>query len=195
MLESLERKGYLSHIHTSSGRVPTQLAFKQYIQNLDREDSEKKKVNTSLVDELERIDDINAIFEKTLQVLSNVSGYTSLIGIWGLEERLFFRGTRFILEQPEFEDINKLKDLFYTLEVKMCQLQDLLFSCIDQDLKIIIGDDIGCEEISGCSLIISGLKGKDISLALGLLGPIRMDYNKAYNSLYSIKSSLQEVIK
>ena len=194
VLESLEKKGFLSHIHTSSGRVPTQLAFRHYAQHLDREEI-SKDTHVELMDIAGEIDHIDDVFDKALKVLSDISGYTSLIGIWGIEEKLLFRRTRFILEQPEFEDINKLRDLFYALEVKIYELQDLLFTCIDQDLKILIGDDIGCKEISECSLITCGFKEKDLSLALALLGPMRMNYIRACNSLYSIKNSLQEAIK
>ena len=193
IMESLEEQGYLSHVYTSSGRVPTKNGFKHYVRSLRTEDINKECLPVPI--ELEAGDDIENVFNKALDILSNISGYTSLIGIWGLEERFFFRGTRFILNQPEFEDIEKLKDLFYTLEVKINELQNLLFSCIDDELSILIGDEIGFEEISECSLLVSGLKDEKLALALALLGPMRMDYQKAVSSLYAIKHSLEDIVK
>jgi transcriptional regulator of heat shock response len=182
-------------VHTSSGRVPTQQAFRHYTQHLDRDEIIKNYIDIKLLDAFESANEIDTLLERTLQVLSDTSGYTSLVGVWGSEERFFFRGTRFILEQPEFEDIDTLKDLFYALEVKIEDLHNLLFSCIDQDLKIMVGDEMGCKEISRCSMLISGIKEKELSVALALLGPMRMNYAKAYNSLYSIKNSLQDIIR
>jgi len=193
VMESLERQGFLSHVYTSSGRVPTKNGFKHYVDSLNPEELAK---NCALVPiEFDAESDIENVFDKALDVLSNISGYTSLIGIWGLEERFFFRGTRFILNQPEFEDIEKLKNLFYALEVRIDELQELLFSRIDEELSILIGDDIGFEEISECSLLVSGIKDKNLALALALLGPMRMDYHKAVSSLYTIKHSLETVVK
>jgi len=97
--------------------------------------------------------------------------------------------------RSEFEDIEKLKNLFYALEVKINELQELLFRCIDEELKILIGDEIGFDEISECSLLVSGFKERDFSLALALLGPMRMNYIKAAASLYSIKYKLEDRIK
>ena len=50
---------------------------------------------------------------------------------------------------------------------------------MDSKIKILIGDDIGFQEISDCSLVVSGVRDKDLSFALGVLGPVRMDYRKA----------------
>ena len=193
VMESLEKQGFLSHVWTSSGRVPTKIGFKHYVGNLHTEDIARESAGISV--EFNAEDAVENILNKVLDVLSNVSGYTSLVGIWGLEEHFFFRGARFILDQPEFEDIEKLRNLFYVLEVKIDELQDLLFSCIGKELNIFIGDDIGFEEISECSLLVSGLKDNDLELALALLGPMRMDYHRAVSSLYAIKHSLKRVVK
>jgi heat-inducible transcriptional repressor len=130
-----------------------------------------------------------------LDILAENSGYASFLAVSGKNDRLFFRGARFILEQPEFEDIQRLKNLFYALEVKICQLQDLLFHCFNENVKILIGDEIGFEEISDCSLVVSGSQQKNLSFALALLGPMRMDYTKAASYLCSIKRQLREAIE
>ncbi len=100
-----------------------------------------------------------------------------------------------MLKQPEFEDVRRLKDIFYTLEVKMGALQNLLFDSIDDGIRILIGDDIGFEEIADCSLVISGLRDKDLSFAFALLGPMRMNYNKATSSLQSVRNRLKETVE
>ncbi|MFH1768423.1 MAG: hypothetical protein ABH858_04610 [Candidatus Omnitrophota bacterium] len=196
VLESLEKKGFLSHPHTSSGRVPTKDGFKHYVESLskDKESLLKETLIEDLFD-IDSIGDFQDILDRVLTGLSNISGYISLIGIWGEREGFFFKGARYILDQPEFEDIIKLRNLFYALEVKIDELQDLLFQCIDEELKIFIGDDIGFEEISDCSLLMSGFKEKDFSLTLALLGPMRMNYTKACESLYSIKCGLENTVK
>jgi transcriptional regulator of heat shock response len=192
IMESLEKKGFLSHIHTSSGRVPTKNGFKYYVSHINEESFTQEYPVTLNV---EAPADINELIERSLDTLAQASGYTSLLALSGREEKLLFRGARFMLEQPEFEDINRLKNLFYALEVKINQLYNLLFAYLDEKMKIFIGDDIGFAEIADCSLLISGAREKEMSFSLGLLGPIRMDYIKASSCLYSIRTKLKGILE
>lgn len=194
IMVSLERQGFLSHIYTSSGRVPTQKGFRLYVENFDSQD-EPCEPSVSLGFYNMSAPNIEEVVNHTLNTLVRLSGYTSLMAVSGRDEKVSFRGMRFMLEQPEFEDINRLKDIFYALEVKMDVLQSLLFDCIDDRVRILIGDDIGFEEISSCSLVVSGLREKNLSFAFALLGPMRMDYNRAASSLRSVKKRLKETVE
>jgi transcriptional regulator of heat shock response len=191
---SLEKKGLLSHIHTSSGRVPTKEGFKYYVEHFSEEDMVEDYPLSLDFDSLPS-SNIEEIVNCTLDTLTQTSGYTSLVAISGSNEKIFFRGMRFILEQPEFEDISRLKTIFYALEVRMQELQQLLFNCIDEKVRILIGDDIGFEEISDCSLIASGLRANQFEFALGLLGPMRMNYAKAASCLNSVRNQLKDVVE
>ena len=194
IMVSLEKQGLLSHIYTSSGRVPTQEGFRCYVENFDDPDSRQAySVNLGLY--TIPAPSIEEIINHTLDALVQLSGYTSLMAVSGRDEKVSFRGMRFMLEQPEFEDVSRLKDVFYALEVKMEALQSLLFNCIDDKIRILIGDDIGFEEISNCSLVVSGLREKNLSFAFALLGPMRMNYNKAVSCLCSVKNQFKETVE
>ena len=117
---SLEKKGLLSHIHTSSGRVPTKEGFKYYVEHFSEEDIVDNYPLSLDFDSLPS-SNVDEIVNYTLDALVQTSGYTSLVAISGRDEKLFFRGMRFILEQPEFENISRLKHVFYALEVKQGQ--------------------------------------------------------------------------
>jgi transcriptional regulator of heat shock response len=194
IMETLEKKGLLSHIHTSSGRVPTKKGFKYYVDHLKLEDfiEEERAITIKLS---YSIADIEEMINYTLDTLAQISGYTSILAISGKDGKVLFKGTRFILEQPEFENIERIKNLLYTLEVKINELQNLLFNYLDEKVRILIGDEMGLKGISDCALLISGSKEKRLTFSLGLLGPIRMDYVKAASYLYSIKKQLKNIIK
>ena len=190
---SLEKQGYLSHIYTSSGRVPTKKGFKRYVENFKEEAVNNYSVDLDFFDLQDFT--VDEIINHTLDVLTQFSGYISLLAISGQNEKMFFKGVRFILEQPEFEDINKLKHIFYTLEVRINDLQNLLFDYIDDKIQILIGDDIGFNEISDCSLVISGSRETKCDFAIALLGPMRMNYTKAAACLTTVKNKLKEVVE
>lgn len=190
---ALEKKGLLSHIHTSSGRVPTKQGFKVYVGKIKEEDIlQDYPMEISFYPHEDS--SIEEVMNYTMNALAQISGYTSLVAIAGKDEKLFFSGTRFILEQPEFEDMKILKNLFYALEVKMIQLQETLFSCFDERIRILIGDDIGFEDISECALVGARFEDMKLSCVLALLGPVRMDYLKAVTSLSYVKNQLKEAI-
>lgn len=198
VMEKLESKGLLSHLHTSSGRVPTKEGFKSYVRRLKQEDM-IKDASYDLQIKSKAGEHIEQLISHTLDDLSRVSGYASLAAISGNvdatgDEKFFFKGTRFMLEQPEFEDIIKLKSLFYTLEVKIDALYEMFFHYLDENIKIIIGDDIGFDGISDCSLVVSGSREKNISFVLAVLGPVRMDYPKAASCVYTTKNKLHQVV-
>ncbi|MFH1504718.1 MAG: hypothetical protein ABIH08_04970 [Candidatus Omnitrophota bacterium] len=190
---SLEKQGFLSHIHTSSGKVPTKQGFKCYIENLKKGEIAIKEEPVALGFYALPAFNIEEVISHTLNSLVEFSGYTSLLAISGEDDRVFFKGMRYMLQQPEFEDIARLKDIFYTLEVRMEELGNLLFSCIGDNVRILIGDDIGFEEIADCSLLISGLENEQFKIAVGLLGPMRMNYAKASLCLNSVRDQLSEV--
>jgi len=193
VMENLERKGFLSHIHTSSGRVPTRAGFKYYVEHL-KEDEILQDYPITIDIETEMIDS-NAAINHVLDILAQSSGYTSFLALAGRDEKLFFRGARFIFDQPEFEDMQRLKNIFYALEMKLSQLQALLIHYFNDNVKILVGDEIGFTEVSDCSLVVSGSHDDHFSFTLALLGPMRMDYIKAASCLCATKRQFREVIE
>lgn len=86
-LASLEEMGLLSHPHTSAGRVPTNLAYKMYIDELvdktrasDSELKEIKEYFTSNVRETEYV------ANQVVKVLSDMTNYTSVASIRSKED-------------------------------------------------------------------------------------------------------------
>lgn len=190
VMESLEQQGLLCHLHTSSGRVPTKRAFKWYVEHFTDEDISALEWEQELP-----CDDLDKVFEYSLQLLAQNTGYASLVALSGRDERFMFTGVHSILDCPEFTDIKRLRDLLYTLEVKISQLQEVLLHQLSDRVTILIGEEIGFEEIADCSLVISGARDSDFAFALALLGPVRMDYLRAASYINSVTQCLQEKVK
>jgi len=190
-LHSLEEKGLIEHIHTSSGRIPTREGFKQFVAALNPERF-GSFYNIDL--DFSQINSLHEIIRYSLDSLSSASGYTSLMGVGGKNSRFAFRGARCILNQPEFEDIKILKSIFYALEVKIEKIEKVLFEYMTDKVSVLIGEDIDFSEISNCSLVLSGCQDEALTFVLALLGPVRMNYLKAASCLYSVKNQLKELL-
>ncbi|MBQ1942054.1 MAG: heat-inducible transcription repressor HrcA [Clostridia bacterium] len=78
-LSALEEMGYLSHLHTSSGRVPSPLGYKFYVNEL----MEKKHLTRSQLDYIKSVlsahtDSLEQVVKSAVKVISEMTDYTSV---------------------------------------------------------------------------------------------------------------------
>lgn len=95
---------------------------------------------------------------------------------------LFVEGTAKILNQPEFEDAAKIRELLAALEEK-AKLIKILESCLqsaDGSVRVLIGRENPADEMRECAMVIAPLRYRSrVVGALGMVGPIRMEYDRA----------------
>ncbi|NLI92434.1 MAG: heat-inducible transcription repressor HrcA [Peptococcaceae bacterium] len=109
------------------------------------------------------------------------------------EQRVYLGGTLNMLNQPEFRDLNKVKNLFSVFEENN-KLKELL-SHNQNGLNITIGSENTDEVFKDCSVISATyhINGKQIG-SIGVLGPTRMDYGKAITIVDYMTKSLTEML-
>ncbi|HJV36930.1 heat-inducible transcriptional repressor HrcA [Geomonas sp.] len=92
---------------------------------------------------------------------------------------LFLEGQANILEQPEFADAGRMREIFRAFE-KKSTLLDLLDRAMQaQGVQIFIGSESHLLRMEGMSLITSTyMTGKDTVGVLGVIGPTRMGYGR-----------------
>ena len=94
------------------------------------------------------------------------------------EQRVFLGGTKQLLNQPEFRDVEKVKNLLGILEEEKV-VKDLLAAGEDSGLRITIGSENKFTGIQDCSMVQATyrLNGKIVG-TMAVLGPTRMEYGK-----------------
>lgn len=94
------------------------------------------------------------------------------------EQRVFLGGTKQLLNQPEFQDMDKVRNLLGILEEERV-VRDLLKADEDSGLRITIGSENQFTGIQDCSMIQATyrLNGKIVG-TMAVLGPTRMEYGK-----------------
>lgn len=79
-LNALEEMGYLTHLHTSSGRVPTRVGYEKYINELMREkkltQKEKEVIQSNFAKKLVNVRDI---IERSAKTISKATNYASVV--------------------------------------------------------------------------------------------------------------------
>jgi len=89
-------------------------------------------------------------------------------------------GTRLaLLEQPEFRDPGRIRDLFATIETKE-RLVEVLDQMLDAGgTRVAFGDEVDEPGLHRCAVVVAGY-GEPAAPAgmLGVIGPSRMDYGR-----------------
>jgi heat-inducible transcriptional repressor len=81
-----------------------------------------------------------------------------------------------LLDQPEFTDPERVRELFTALEAGE-RLVDLVGELLEGErLAVALGDELDFEGLSGCALVAAPY-GNSLG-ALGVIGPTRMDYGR-----------------
>lgn len=128
------------------------------------------------------------LYESALEVINRALDS----GKW---ERLYLGGTTQMLEQPEFHDVEKVKETLLVLE-KEELMKDVLHAHMGDGLEVTIGQENEDSHFKDSSIITATyhLDGELLG-TIAVLGPTRMEYAKAMSLLEYMNSNLTEVIK
>ena len=104
-------------------------------------------------------------------------------------------GTKEMMEQQEFNNVDKVKELLIMLE-KDQLMKDILKAHLGDGLTVTIGQEKGYRGIKDCSIITATyhLDGELLG-SMAVLGPTRMEYGRTMSLLNYMNSNLTEVIK
>jgi heat-inducible transcriptional repressor len=109
-------------------------------------------------------------------------------------EKAIISGTKNILKQPEFEDVNQFQSVIELIENK-----DIIIHILDEkkvpledEVSITIGQEIRDEKLSDYSMISKEYKIGDMHGTLGIMGPKRMDYSKIIAAVVYIAEQLTQ---
>ncbi|MBF0531565.1 MAG: hypothetical protein HQL23_00530 [Candidatus Omnitrophica bacterium] len=194
ILAELEEEGYLTHPHTSAGRVPTQWGYRYYVDYLMEEiyllEEEKRRIKMEYDRKTRELEDI---LDRTSKVLAETTHYTSLVSIDGDLRRVFCRGTNFIAAYPDYQDIESIRHILFALDEKE-RLLDMINRDLQRKIDIHIGQEIRCQGMTTCSLVVSRYKTHHgPSGRLAVLGPTRMDYERVVSTLDYFSRLLEEM--
>lgn len=192
----LEDAGYLTHPYTSGGRIPTHRGYRYYvdflISKMELLDDEKKHIATEYKKKIKRLEDA---LEETSEIISAITRYAGIVSFLEWQDKFFYRGISYILEQPEFQSLERMRLLIKMMEDKQ-RLLTIINRDFDERIKVYIGNEIGCPEMENCSLVVSSYSlNKAPSGRLAVLGPVRMQYSHIIPTLEYISDALSQVLE
>jgi len=192
----LEEAGYLTHPYTSAGRVPTNKGYRYYVDYLlsqmELPSEEKESILGEFRRRAARLDDA---LEKTSEIISALTHYAGIVSSCDQENKFFYRGVSFILDQPEFQDLNRMRFFIRMMEEKR-ELLEIINRDFKEKVKIYIGEELGCREIDNCSLVVSSYRIEDRPVGrLAVIGPMRMKYDRIIPTLEYVSDILTDALE
>lgn len=139
-----------------------------------------QNVNTDVVED-------KLIFSSLLQAVRKMTGRRQ-------EQKVFLGGTKQLLNQPEFRDVERVRNLLGILEEEKV-LKDLLQGGEDSGLKVTIGSDNKFTGIQDCSMVQATyrLNGQIVG-TMAVLGPTRMEYGKVISVMDYLHKYLKTIL-
>ncbi len=173
--------GYLSQPHTSAGRIPTELGYRYYIEHSLTESQPEVKPFRDAWDEQEG--DGHRL-RQVARILAKESGNSVFICSG---DEVYVTGLSFLFGQPEFSSRDLLHDVSAAIDALDERIADLRTRA-HESLTLMLGSENPLHV--ECSTMM--LRTGDASVVLGVLGPMRMDYDRVMPLLQGIRKLMQE---
>lgn len=182
----LECEGYIAQPHISAGRVPTENAYNLYLKEI-----KNKKLSNTAVENIEKVlvDNSDQSFKETAKVISDISGGAIF---WAFHKHnLFYTGISKLFQQPEFSQIDVIQDLSVVID-RMEEIIDNIYGNIEEGVSVLIGkrNPFG----AFCSTVFMKYKTENGVGVCGIIGPMRMDYEKNISVAKFIEEKIQKMI-
>jgi len=192
-MASLEKEGLIFQPHTSAGRIPTDLGYRTFINDLTDFEEEKKNAIKTL-NKIKHEYKAQKARNKIYDAVALLARATNNISFATLPDtkRTFYLGMANVLKQPEFlHDSIHASQIIEVLEKDDKFITILQQLKIDNTIKIFIGKENLLEQIQSCSIIVTKYKVEDFTGFLGILGPTRMNYSFNKVILEEIKKLIE----
>lgn len=146
-------------------------------------------VNTTLLRELsselsKEVDIVNSVLEMLSDAIHD-SG----------EEKVILEGTLNILNHPEFQDIDKVKEILSFLTNENI-LKELLQGRTGNGTNFVIGEELSHGQINQCSMVTCTYTFNGNTMgSIGILGPTRMEYSRSASLIKEVAEKLSQVLQ
>lgn len=181
-MAELEESGFIAQPHTSAGRVPTEKAYNFYLDNLAEKklNQTEEKIFRDLLAEKEEQN-----FKQAAKAMAKISDNAIF---WAIHKHnLYYTGISNLLHQPEFRNSGLIFDVSEVID-RVDEVIDSIFSELNYGPQILIGskNPFGAY----CSTIMAKYKLKDNIGLVGILGPLRMNFEKNFALMKFINNIL-----
>jgi len=192
-MAKLINMGYLEMFHTSSGRIPTKLAYKLYLQEILEENEIPVLQEVAIKQRLwgSRTDFYKLLKDATL----SLSDTTKMLSMATTQEGfVVFSGASNLLDSKEFGDFQSAKTALTLLDNFEILNEIFKKSLFGEDIRYIISDEIGIQNLERSAFVFSPYTASNNKSGyISIFGPSRMQYDSVVPALKYTKKLIQEL--
>lgn len=184
-MAALEHEGYITQPHTSAGRVPTQKGYQFFLEQCQPgkvSDKEAKEISQLL--KQSSAGQLEIKIKELAKKLAQFSQGAVVIGF--SEDDFYYTGLSNLFAQPEFQDPEVIYDLGLVID-HLDQAMNQIFAEI-KEIKVLIGSQNPFGQ--QCGVVLSAWQISNQTGIMGILGPMRMDYEKNLGLLNFIRENI-----
>ncbi|MBU1082822.1 hypothetical protein KKE14_00020 [Patescibacteria group bacterium] len=178
----------LKQPHTSAGRVPTELGYRHYVKMLaNAQGALPESQRDNVTRQFKGLSDFDSRYKLAVKMLADFSG--SVGCLIDTDNRVYISGVGNIVQLPEFADEN--------FRIKFSEVLDQpenfiksLSGVTGSGINVLIGPDA---KINNATVVISSFGPTGGRKVISIIGPMRMQYNKALPLIEHMKKILEEL--
>lgn len=181
----LESEGYITHPHTSAGRIPTAKGWAYYLEHFLEERTLGKREQRELQDAYQRGETPE---ERARAVAKKLAEQTSAATLLAFSPHdVYYTGLANLFAQPEFAHLPLIRQMSEIID----HLDEVLANLAPDitELRILVGDDNPFGD--ACGTILAPIRVSGVSV-IGILGPVRMAYDANVGRIRYLQELFQE---
>ncbi len=175
-MAELEKKGFLSQPHSSSGRIPTSVAIKFFVQELMRERDLSVAEQVAVKERVwDHRSDPSALLKQATKVLAERTQALSVAILDG--EHLYHSGYANLLLAHEFYDLAVTREILDMLDHSN-RLYDIFKKGLgNQPIHLLVGSDLGFDVFEPVGCLFADIQVGDQRGSIGIFGTRRQAYD------------------
>ncbi|MDO8598961.1 MAG: hypothetical protein Q7S02_02540 [bacterium] len=186
-MATLEEDGYLMQPHTSAGRVPTERAYRLYIEAVARAHRVLiENIAASVRLALEAEANARAFGKAIARLLANEAAAVVVIGF----ERgdAYATGISYLVAQPEFQDPAILRTFSAAVD-RLDETIDTLDDLLNGEPRVLLGAENPFGPHVGTVASHLALP-EGHTMTLGIVGPMRMAYDRNFGIIETVQAAV-----
>ncbi len=215
VMVDLEEMGYLKQPHTSAGRVPTDKGYRYWVDRLMAREEMPEKEKDWVRKQLAGARTLSTLKEKVSKIITELTENASMVYFKNMkrvsflnqlreemetrklmdrvedDSELFIEGIARIFEQPEFQDLRKIRILLHAFDDKYDLIQLLLKNLQEQGVQVHIGHEAAFRDLEDVSVVAKDCYVQRIAIgSIAVVGPTRMKYSKIVSVVEFVADSV-----
>lgn len=181
-MADLENLGYIFQPHTSAGRIPTEKAYRYYVENhvINKKNKETDFKNLK--------NDLTNSEEDLKKIAKSMADISKNAVFWAFHKNnLYYTGISNLFTQPEFRQSEIICDVSVIID-RMEEIIADIFDDLNDGQDIYIGEKNPFGNF--LSTVLLKYNHNNQVGVVGVLGPMRMDYEKNLSLINFLKQRL-----